>query len=334
MRTPRTQTQPADSRRLPRDIAPSTLGLTAAAALAPILWGTTYLVTTELLPPDRPMTASVLRAVPAGLLLLLVAPGIPSKGWRLKTATLGVLNIGVFFPMLFVAAYRLPGGVAAVVGSAQPLIIIAISTGFDWGRTRPVQIGWALVAVAGVALTATSGTIRLDAIGLAAAVVGTVSMATGVTFTRRWGVPPNTNPLNSTTWQLLVGGIVISPLIPIVDDGPWAIDTEAVVGYAWLAVIGGALAYSLWFRGARALPPANVTLLGVLSPLTAAVVGWIALGQNMTGLQCLGFGIALIGSIAGQFVRHGPEADSAGKKHGSSNHPRYQLNSLFPSRNK
>ncbi|MBY4127400.1 EamA family transporter [Rhodococcus fascians] len=333
MRMPRMQTQPTGARRLPRDIAPSTLGLTAAAALAPILWGTTYLVTTELLPPDRPMTASVLRAVPAGLLLLLVAPGIPSKGWRLKTATLGVLNIGLFFPMLFVAAYRLPGGIAAVVGSTQPLVIVAISVVFGWGRTRTIQVGWASMAVVGVALTAVSGAIRLDVIGLAAAVVGAVSMATGVALTKRWGVPPDTSPLNSTAWQLLVGGIVISPLIPIVDDGPWAIDAEAIVGYTWLAVVGGALAYSLWFRGARALPTAKVTLLGVLSPVTAAAIGWVALGQNMTGIQCIGFGIALIGSIAGQFQR-GPDPDSAGTKHASPNRSRYQRNSLFTSRNK
>lgn len=307
MRPPRMQTHPTDARRLRApDVAPSILGLTAAAALAPILWGTTYLVTTELLPPDRPMTASVLRAVPAGLLLLLIAPGVPAKGWRLKTATLGVLNIGLFFPMLFVAAYRLPGGIAAVVGSAQPLVIVAISAIFGWGRTRPVQVGWAALAVVGVSLTAVSGTIRLDAIGLAAAVVGAVSMAIGVALTKRWGVPPDTSPLNSTAWQLIVGGMVISPLIPIVDDGPWALEAEAVVGYAWLAVVGGALAYSLWFRGARTLPSANVTLLGVLSPLTAAVIGWIVLGQSMTGVQCVGFGIALVGSIAGQFVATHP----------------------------
>ncbi|MCZ4563638.1 EamA family transporter [Rhodococcus sp. IEGM 1401] len=306
------QTHPTDARflRAP-DVAPSTLGLTAAAALAPILWGTTYLVTTELLPPDRPMTASVLRAVPAGLLLLLIAPGVPARGWRLKIATLGVLNIGLFFPILFVAAYRLPGGIAAVVGSAQPLVIVAISAIFGWGRTRPVQVGWAAMAVVGVALTAVSGTIRLDAIGLAAAVVGAVSMAVGVALTKRWGVPPDTSPLNSTAWQLIVGGMVISPLIPIVDDGPWALDADAAIGYAWLAVVGGALAYSLWFRGARALPSANVTLLGVLSPLTAAVIGWIVLGQSMTGVQCVGFGIALVGSIAGQFVTTHPSRSVA-----------------------
>lgn len=41
-----------------------------ATALAPLIWGSTYLVTTEFLPPDRPFTAALLRVLPAGLLLL------------------------------------------------------------------------------------------------------------------------------------------------------------------------------------------------------------------------------------------------------------------------
>ena len=36
---------------------------------------------------------------------------------------LAALNIGVFFPLLFVAAYRLPGGLAAVVGAGQPFVV-------------------------------------------------------------------------------------------------------------------------------------------------------------------------------------------------------------------
>src|SRR3989338_2426928 len=38
-------------------------------ALGPVIWGSTYIVTTELLPPDRPFTAALLRTLPAGLLL-------------------------------------------------------------------------------------------------------------------------------------------------------------------------------------------------------------------------------------------------------------------------
>lgn len=42
----------------------------ALTGLAPAVWGSTYLVTTELLPPDRPLLATTLRALPGGLVLL------------------------------------------------------------------------------------------------------------------------------------------------------------------------------------------------------------------------------------------------------------------------
>jgi len=42
-----------------------------ATALGPVIWGSTYIVTTELLPPDRPFTAALLRTLPAGVLLVL-----------------------------------------------------------------------------------------------------------------------------------------------------------------------------------------------------------------------------------------------------------------------
>lgn len=276
--------------------------LTAAASVAPIVWGTTYLVTSEFLPAGHPMTASVLRALPAGLLLLALAPGIPPKGWRVRTTILGLLNIGVFFPLLFIAAYRLPGGLAAVVGSLQPLVIIILTQALRWGKPTVRHLMWCVVAVVGVALTTLTGRSTIDALGLTAAVLGTVAMASGILLTRRWGAAPGIHPLNSTAWQLIIGGAVIVPLIPFADRGPWHPDLAGIAGYAWLSLIGGAVAYALWFRGARALPAPNVALLGVLSPVTAAVLGWLFLGQTLTLLQTAGFAIALGGSLAGQFT--------------------------------
>ena len=48
---------------------PSDLLLTA---IAPAIWGSTYIVTTEFLAGFSPMTVALLRALPAGLLLLLI----------------------------------------------------------------------------------------------------------------------------------------------------------------------------------------------------------------------------------------------------------------------
>ncbi|MET3451551.1 MULTISPECIES: EamA family transporter [Curtobacterium] len=277
-------------------------GITAAAAVAPIVWGTTYVVTTQLLPAAHPMTASVLRALPAGLLLLAMRPGLPPRGWRLRTAVLGMLNIGCFFPLLFIAAYRLPGGLASVVGALQPLIIIGLTLVLRWGRPSLAHLLWGIVALIGVSLVSVTGGESFDLVGFGASVLGTVSMASGILLTRRWGTPPNTHPLNSTAWQLIVGGAAIIPLIPVFDRGPWDPTAGGLAGYAWLTFIGGALAYSLWFRGARALAPTGIALLGVLSPVTAAVLGWVVLGQALTLVQIIGFVVALGGSLGGQLT--------------------------------
>lgn len=261
------------------------------------------------------MTASVLRALPAGVLLLAMRPGLPPAGWGRRIIVLGLLNIGVFFPLLFIAAYRLPGGLAAVVGAVQPLVVIALTTLFRSGRSSPLQVCCGVAALAGVALVSLTGRTVFDPVGLAAVTLGTIAMAGGILLTRRWGRPPQLHPLTLTAWQLIVGGAVITPLIPLLDHGPWQPTPAAWAGYAWLTLAGGAVAYTLWFRGARALPSASVALLGVLSPVTAALLGWIVLGQTLTGLQLLGFAIALTGSTAGQLAptpRHDESLECAG----------------------
>lgn len=272
--------------------------LTALGAIAPVVWGTTYVVTTELLPPGRPMTASVLRAVPAGLLLIAWTRSWPQQ-WG-KLALLALLNIGAFFPLLFVAAYRLPGGLAAVVGAAQPFVV-AVAAWFMHGRQTPLrQLAWTLVAVVGVGMTLGGGVTGIDPVGAVAACAGTVSMALGITLTRAWGPTAGLSGLASTGWQLLLGGIMITPLVPLLDQQSWVLTAKGVAGYLWLSVVGGALAYAVWFRAARSLPPTSTSLLGPLSPITAAALGWLILGQELTVAQSAGFALALAASILGQ----------------------------------
>ena len=51
----------------------------ALTAIAPLVWGSTYFVTTEFLPSGYPVTMAALRALPAGLLLLVLAPRLPPE---------------------------------------------------------------------------------------------------------------------------------------------------------------------------------------------------------------------------------------------------------------
>lgn len=154
-------------------------------ALAPLIWGSTYLVTTEFLPPDRPFTAALIRVLPAGLLLLAWTRRIPKRDEWATVVLLGFLNIGFFQAMLFVAAYRLPGGLAAVLSSTQTLMVLV----FTWliGKTMPPKAAWAWSAagVLGIALLVLSPQARYDGTGILAALAGAAAMALGVYLSNR-----------------------------------------------------------------------------------------------------------------------------------------------------
>ncbi|GAB1512119.1 EamA family transporter [Actinophytocola sp. KF-1] len=270
-------------------------------AVAPMVWGTTYLVTSEFLPPDRPLLAAVARALPAGLLLVAVTRTLPRGDWWWRALVLGTLNIGAFLFLLFVAAYRLPGGVAATVGAIQPVLVGALSAGLLGERLRTRTVVAGAAGVAGVSLLVLRADARLDTIGVLAAVGGAVVMALGVVLAKRWRSPA---PVLATTgWQLTAGGLVLVPALFLVEGLPSAVTGVNVAGYAYLSLIGAALTYSLWFRGIRAMSPVRVTFLSLLSPLVATVLGWLALGQGLTAPQVLGALLVLAAVVAPQLVK-------------------------------
>lgn len=269
-------------------------------ALAPTVWGTTYLVTSELLPPDRPLWSGALRALPAGLLLLALTRRRPHGSWWWRAALLGALNIGAFFPLLFLAAYRLPGGTAAVLGAAQPLLVAGLTVLVLRDRPHRLALLAAVTAPLGVALVVLRPDAGTDPLGVAAGLAGTAAMAAGLVLTRRWGRPAGISTLAATSWQLTAGGLLITPVALAVEGTPPAPDGPALLGYAWLGLVGTALAYVLWFRGAGRLPLTQVSVLGALSPLTAAALGWVVLGQALTPTQLAGFALAVTAMVAAQ----------------------------------
>lgn len=272
---------------------------TLITAYAPMIWGTTYLTTTEFLPPDRPFLAGAVRSLPAGLALLLLVRRLPTGAWWWRSAVLGALNIGIFFALLFVAAYRLPGGVAATLGAVQPLWVALLAWLVLAEKPAVWRLGWGVAGVLGVALLVLKGELWLDPIGLLAGLVAMGCMGLGVVLTRHWGRPSSLLAL--TAWQLIAGGLLLMPLALWVEGLPPVLDARAIGGYLWLSVPGSIVAYWLWFRGISQLPVSAVSFLGLLSPVVATLLGWWVLGQALSAWQWLGFLLALAAMLAAQF---------------------------------
>ncbi|KOG12495.1 MULTISPECIES: EamA family transporter [Streptomyces] len=272
----------------------------ALTALAPAVWGSTYLVTTELLPADRPLLASTVRALPAGLVLLAIGRVLPRGVWWWRALVLGVLNIGAFFYLLFVAAYHLPGGVAALVVAVQPMLVLLFGALLLKERIRPVQLAACVLGVLGVALLVLQPQAGLDGVGVFAGLAGAVSMASGVVLTKRWGRPEGVGVLTFTGWQLTVGGLVLAPVMLVAEGLPSEITGANITGFAYLSVIGALFAYAIWFRGIGRLPALAVSVLGFASPLAATLLGYAFLDQKLSVLQAAGAMAVVVAVVLAQ----------------------------------
>lgn len=269
-------------------------------AVAPVAWGTTYLVTAELLPPDRPLFAALVRALPAGLVLLAFKRRLPTGGWWWRALVLGICNIGLFFPLIFLAAYHLPGGLAATLQATSPLAVMALAWGLVHERPGTLRVGAALVGLVGVTLLVLRSPGSVDAPGLVGAFGSVAVSALGFVLIKRWPAP--VDMLTLVSWQLVVGGIVLLPVALLVEGAPPPIDLPAAAGFLWLGVVGTALAYVCWFHGLTHMPAGAVSLIGLVNPVVGTALGVAVAGELFGWTQALGMVLVLGGVLAGQLT--------------------------------
>lgn len=275
-------------------------------ALAPAMWGSTYLVTTRYLPPDHPFTTALLRVLPAGVLLLLLTRLVPKPQHWGRLLALSALNIGVFQALLFVAAYRLPGGLAAVLGAIQPLIVLGLNLLVDKHKPSFAVVFACCCSIVGMVMLLVSPQTVWDGIGIGAALLGAACMAFGTWCGRRWRL--DMPVLALTGWQLLLGGLMLAPLAFLTESALPALDWRQIAAYSYLSLAGAMLAYVVWFRGVARLPAVAVASLGLISPITAVLLGWFALQQTLSGSALLGMVMVLSSVLAVQWLAMKPSA--------------------------
>ncbi|UCR88039.1 DMT family transporter [Mycetocola spongiae] len=277
----------------------------ALTALAPIAWGTNYFVTRQVLPAEYPLYGSLLRALPAGLLLLLIARELPRGALWWRAAVLGTLNMGSFFVLIYLAAQLLPTSVASTVMAASPIAMMLCAWALIAERPRLTQLIGAVLGLLGVALLLLTGTGALSPLGIAAAVAAMLFSALGFVLSKRWAA--GVRPLPLVAWQLIAASLVIAPCALLIEGAPPALDAPALLGFAYVSLVTTALAYLLWFAGLARLPAGTVGLIGLLNPVTGVLLGTLIAGEILGGRQLAGLALVLGGILLGQWSpRRGP----------------------------
>lgn len=275
----------------------------ALTSIAPISWGATYYVTRHGLPADAPVWGAALRALPAGMVLLLLARRLPRGLWWWRAAVLGVLNVGAFFLLVYLAAHLLPSSIAASIMATSPLALAAFAWLLAGERPSARMLLGAVVGIAGVLLVVGAGTGTVDRRGVVASVAAMTMSSIGYVLTKRWREQAGSSPVTTlevTAWQTAAGGVLLAVAALVSEGSPPALDVTGWVAVAFVSLVATALAMYCWFAGLARLSAGTVGIVGLLNPVTGVLLGALVAGEHLGAAQLAGIVLVLAGLLLGR----------------------------------
>ncbi|WP_149202427.1 DMT family transporter [Actinotalea subterranea] len=267
-------------------------------AIAPLTWGASYLVTRQFLPADDALWGAVIRALPAGLLLLAITRTLPTGAWWWRAPLLGTLNIGAFFVLVYVAAQLLPSSIASMLMAFSPAVMLLLAWPLLAERPRVLSVAGAALGFLGVCAMLLTGAQRTDPWGVLASVTAMVMSSLGFVLSKRWA--GEVGPLPLASWQLVSGGLVVLPVALVLEGAPPRLDATQLGAFAFLSLVATALAYWAWFSGLAHLDAGAVGLIGLLNPVTGVLLGTLVAAERLSVLQAGGMALVLVGIVLGQ----------------------------------
>lgn len=272
------------------------MGPRMGAAVAAVLWGFTYALSTFML-PHNPMLIAAVRGLGGAVCLFALARQRIPAGWFGRLVMLGTLNVGLFFGLFFIGALRLPGGVAAIFQALGPLCVLLLAWLVLHRRPVGLQFISVVLGAAGVALVVLKANAAIDGVGVLATLASTLSLSLGSVLINRWGPPPSMSFAGFTAWQLLVGGIELAVVALAAGDYPEAgLTLVNVLGFAILALALTALPFLVWFRAVSHGGAAGVMPFILLTPVTAFVLDAL-FKQLMPSMLQIAGGVVVIAAL-------------------------------------
>lgn len=243
-----------------------------------------------LFPQVGPLGMVMLRLVFSALILGLIAR--PSWRGRTRAAWVGVVQLGLALAVMngffYLALERLPLGVTVTIEVLGPLTLSIIAS-----RRASAWI-WAGLALVGVLALGGGGFDRLDLLGVVFALGAAVTWALYILASAKVGAAfPK---LDGLAFAMAVGAVVSLPF-GIADAGSALLRLDLVALGAAVALLSSTIPYALELIALRRLPAAAFAILMALAPATAALAGFLLLGQHLTALELVGIALVIVASV-------------------------------------
>jgi len=278
----------------------------ALAAIC-IIWGTTYLVMRMAVVEFPPFLFVSVRQIIAGFILagFMLTIGkvkLAGRAYIIRQAIAGFFMITLGNGLVAWAEVHIPSGVAAVICSLMPVmvIIINLSINKDERPTVPIMLGVA-IGMVGIVLIFSEYINQFTNIeyilGIVVTFVAVISWAGASIWLKKHS--EQSNPFLNAGLQMFFGGIWMIPLSLIFDDLSNVHWTSSVVfPLIYLIAMGSITAYACYSYALRKLPMTIVSLYAYVNPLVAVVLGWFVLDEKLNARIWM----AIVLTVAGIYI--------------------------------
>jgi drug/metabolite transporter (DMT)-like permease len=279
-----------------------------AFLLLAVLWGASYPAVKAGLAGFPPILFAALRFDLVGILVLGYAVAT-ERHWRpsrrdLPTIAAGAtLFVAIHNGLLFIGQDYVTSAVSAVILSTIPVLSAGFARPvFPDERLTPLDVGGILLGLVGVVVIAAPNpriVTSPDLFGVGILLLSASAFALGGVITRYLRATSPSLPVATYQgWMMLLGGGLLHlGSLALGESQSADLSVQVVVAFVYLVPFAGALGYLLYFDLLDRLGPVEINLVGYVSPVFAALVGWAALDEPLVSTTAVGFGVIVVGFL-------------------------------------
>jgi len=265
----------------------------ALILVAALLFGTTG-TAQALASAGSAVAVGSARLVVGGTLLALVAASRGELRGLPRTVALSALGVAAY-QLAFFAAVRSTGvavGTVVTIGSAA-IFTGALERLVDRSGASRRWLVATCCAVAGVALLALAPGATVDPAGVALALAAAGGYASYAVLSRRM-LRRGFKPAGVMGGSFGLAAVLLLPVLLLAHP---AVGVDGIGLALYLGVVPTAIAYLCYAAGLRRVSAAETATLGLVEPLTAAVLGVLVLHEQLRGAAVAGGALVLLGLL-------------------------------------
>lgn len=276
-----------------------------ALAIICVVWGTTYTAIKYAILDFPPYLLVGIRQTAAGVLLLLLAlpkstAPLPSRKYVLRQSLTGLATITGGNGFITWGMQYVSTGLAAIIGSLTPVMVVLISLAWQ-GKERISQrmLAGVLLGFGGLGLIFREGWQDFAQAeyrwGIAGCLASCLTWSLGTVMAKQWNSTA-VSPLTNAGLQMTAGGLG-GFLMSFLFDSSHTIHhtVQGWMSVAYLALIGSALAFTLYMFVLKHLSATISSLYTYINPVVAILLGWALLGEKLTVWELVGMAITILG---------------------------------------